>query len=147
MDAGRNSRLLAKCHRAENHQRQQGQLAKKVRSLTTRRERGDQAKRAAKKATKTRPTSARRQPGARRRASREAVENVAAEQQSYELPEEKPANEAVTAEQPCQSRSTSETPPLLGRGWVASGPSKDPVWGRIDPTGRRRNPTNLKQRA
>jgi hypothetical protein len=39
--------LLARCHRAENHQRQQRELAKKERSLAARSERSDQAKRAA----------------------------------------------------------------------------------------------------
>ena len=39
--------LLARCHRVENHQRQQRELAKKERSLAARSERSDQAKRAA----------------------------------------------------------------------------------------------------
>jgi hypothetical protein len=70
--------LLARCHRVENHQRQQRELAKKERSLAARSERSDQAKRAARPG----PTRAPHYRGARRRAAREAEKNVAALQQS-----------------------------------------------------------------
>jgi hypothetical protein len=62
--------LLAGCHRAENHQRQQRELAKKERSLAARSERSDQAKRAARPG----PTRAPHYRGARRRAALEAEE-------------------------------------------------------------------------
>jgi hypothetical protein len=54
---------------------------------------------AAAKATKTRADERPASTRSSSRASREAVGNVGAEQQGYLLPEEKPANEAVTAEQ------------------------------------------------
>jgi hypothetical protein len=124
--------LLARCHRAENHQRQQRELAKKERSLAARSGRSDQAKRAATR------SSAQRDQGrqgpritavldaglpARRRKMSPPCSKVAP------VAEEKPANGASA-----KAEAQATTPHSLGWGLGAGSP-KVRVKDRIGPTG------------
>jgi hypothetical protein len=120
--------LLARCHRAGNHQRQQRELAKKERSLAARSERSDQAKRAARPG----PTRAPHYRGARRRAAREAEEKC--RRPAAKLPHwpRKSPQIGLSGGKPCQSRSASDHASLP---WLGAGSPKVRVKDRIGPTG------------
>jgi hypothetical protein len=117
--------LLAGCHRAENHQRQQRELAKKERSLAARSERSDQAKRAARPG----PTGAPQYRGARRRAAREAEEKCRRPAAKFpHWPRKSPQMGPLRR----GSRSASDHASLP---WLGAGSPKVRVKDRIGPTG------------
>jgi hypothetical protein len=128
--------LLARCHRAENHQRQQRELAKKekIAGGTKRAQRPGQARSdQVKRAARPGPTRAPHYRGARRRAAREAEEKCrrpAAKLPHW--PRKSPQMGPLRRGKPCQSRSASDHASLP---WLGAGSPKVRVKDRIGPTG------------
>ncbi len=123
--------LLARCHRVENHQRQQRELAKKERSLAARSERSDQAKRAASHETRADKGPALPRcstPGCPR--GGEKCRRPAAKLPQW--PRKSPQMGPLRRGKPCQSRSASDHASLP---WLGAGSPKVRVKDRIGPTG------------